>query len=113
MKGERPKVLNGKTVKIKTGCGNLYVTVNLNSSQPVEVFARLGKAGGCSNSQNEALTRAISLGLKSGVPVEEYVNELKGLQCPNPNMFPKEDRILSCPDAIAKVLEEYCEETNP
>ena len=113
MKKVRPEILNGKTVRMKTGCGNLYVTVNLNGGKPVEVFARLGKAGGCSNCQNEALARAVSLGLKYGVPVKGYVNELKGLQCPNPNMFPKEDRILSCPDAIAKVLEGYREETNP
>lgn len=107
MKKERPKVLEGRTIKVKTGCGSLYVTVNTNEGHPIELFARLGKAGGCSNSQNEALTRAISLGLRHGVPIEEYVKELKGLQCPNPLMYPEEDKALSCPDGIARVLERY------
>lgn len=110
---DRPKVLTGETIKVKTGCGNLYVTVNVNEDKPVEVFAALGKAGGCSNCQNEALTRAISLGLKHGVSVKEFVDELKTLQCPNPNMFPKEERVLSCADGIAKVLESYVKEEVP
>jgi len=105
-KQERPKELKGKTVKVLTGCGNLYITLNKDGSSLFEVFATLGKAGGCANCQNEALTRAITLGLRCGIPKEEFIKELEGLQCPNPIMFPKKDRILSCPDAIAKVIEE-------
>ena len=104
MKIERPKELRGTTTKVQTGCGNLYVTVNVNGDKPLEVFAHLGKAGGCSNCQNEALTRVITLGLKYGIPVEEFVEELKGLHCPNPNMWPEGERVLSCADGIAKVL---------
>lgn len=102
----RPRVLPGRTIKVKTGCGSLYVTVSLNNEHPVEVFATLGKAGGCSNCQNEALTRAVTLGLKYGVPVEEVVKELRGIRCPNPNLWPEDERALSCADGIAKVLEE-------
>lgn len=108
----RPKTLEGKTVRVKTGCGNLYITVNSNGLKPLEIFVRLGKAGGCSNSQNEALTRTISLGLKYGVPIKELVDELRGLQCPNPSLYPEEEKTLSCADAIAKVLAEYCEVQN-
>ncbi len=103
-KKERPKVLKGTTTKVETGCGNLYITVGCNNGHPIEVFATLGKAGGCSNCQNEALTRSITLGLKYGIPVEEYVRELEELQCPSPNMFPMVDRVLSCADGIAKTL---------
>lgn len=89
-----------------TGCGNLYITVNWNGSKnPIEVFAYLGKNGGCTRCQNEALTRAITVGLKYGVPIREYIDELRGIQCSNPNMWPKADRTLSCPDAIAKAVE--------
>jgi len=108
----RPVELEGKTARVKTGsCGNLYITVNVNDGKPYEVLARLGKAGGCATCQNEALTRSITLGLKNGIPVKEYVDELRGLQCPGPFMFPKEERVLSCPDGIAKVLERYCATT--
>ena len=105
-KRPRPKTLSGKSIKVKTGCGNLYITLNSNGSELFEVFATLGKAGGCANCQNEALTRAVTLGLRYGIPKEEYIKELENLQCPNPNIFPKEERILSCPDAIAKVIKE-------
>ena len=104
---ERPKVLTGPTVVVTTGCGHLYVTVNSDGGPPQEIFARLGKAGGCSNSQNEALTRAISLGLKSGISAKEYIEELRNLRCPNPNLFPEEEECLSCADGIARVLEAY------
>jgi len=108
----RPKILNGTTEKLKTGCGSLYVTICLNGDKPIEVFAKLGKAGGCSSCQNEALTRAITLGLKHGVSVRDFIDELKGLRCPNPNMIPKEDVCLSCADGIARALQMYDKETD-
>lgn len=107
-KAKRSKSLEGQTVRVKTGCGNLYITVN---GSPTEVFAHLGKAGGCAACQNEALTRVITLGLKFGIPVSEFVDELKGLQCPEPNLYPEDDRILSCPDGIGKILEEVTSDT--
>ena len=102
----RPRILSGRSIKVVTGCGNLYVTLNRDGSELFEVFATLGKSGGCSSCQNEALTRAITLGLRCGIPKVEFVRELRGIQCPNPKMFPIEDRVLSCSDAIAKVIEE-------
>jgi ribonucleoside-diphosphate reductase alpha chain len=105
-KAARPRECKSRTVRVGTGCGNLYVTIGYNGKHPIEVFAHLGKSGGCSNCQNEALTRSITLGLKYGIPISEYVEELKDLRCPSPNMFPMESRVLSCADAIAKVLKE-------
>jgi len=109
-KKDRPEELRGTTTRIKTECGNLYVIVSINGDKPYEVFAHLGKAGGCSNCQNEALTRAITLGLRYGIPVKEFVGELEGIQCPNPTLWPKGERVLSCPDGIAKVLKGYCDD---
>jgi len=105
-KKERPKILDSITEQVTTGCGHLYVTIGFDkeTGSPMEVFAALGKAGGCSNCFNESLTRAISVGLKYGVPLEEYVDELKGHQCPSSNLWPEAERILSCPDGMAKVL---------
>jgi len=101
---ERPKKLEGATYQIRTGCGNLYVTIGSiegNGAEPIEVIARMGKAGGCANSLNEAVGRAISIGLQWGVPIKEYMDTLKGLQCPNPFPFPHEERCLSCPDGVS------------
>ena len=102
----RPTELVSKTVKVKTGCGNMYITLGNDDEGIFEVFAALGKAGSCAKCQMEGISRIVTLALRCDVPVEEIVKQLKGLQCPAPNMFPKEDRVLSCPDAIAKVLEE-------
>jgi hypothetical protein len=57
--------------------------------------------------QNEALARLVSLGLKFNVPITEIMDELKDLKCPSPNLYPEDDKNLSCPDAIANVLLEY------
>jgi len=104
-KKKRPKQLPGNSHRVETGCGHLYVIVNHDDSGPIEVFAPLGKAGGCSICQNEALTRSITLGLRYGIPVVEYIKQLKGIKCPSPYNVQGSDAVLSCADGIAKVLE--------
>ena len=103
---ERPKIVPSKTTRKVTGCGHLYVTVGEDGAEPCEVFAHLGKAGGCANCFLEALTRVITVGLNWGIPVEVFVKELEGLRCPNSCLYPEEEGTLSCPDGIARVLDE-------
>ena len=103
-KAERPKKLTSITERMLTGCGNMYVTVAEHEGKPFEVFATLGKAGGCPACYAEATTRCISLGLRSGVPISEFINQLKNIACPN-SAIEDSKKILSCPDAIAKAME--------
>ena len=103
----RPPVLGGITVKVITGCGNMYVQLNWYQGKLFEVFATLGHGGGCAACEMEALTRSITLGLKKGIPVEDYIHQLRGIRCPSPMPFPKESAVFSCPDAIARTLAEY------
>ena len=104
VKRRRPKKVNSTTERIECGCGHLYITIGKdNEGRIVEIFAILGKAGGCAMAQNEALTRAISLGLKYGIPAQEFVHELTNIRCSAPGMEQGEP-ILSCADAIAYVL---------
>jgi len=109
VKKGRPKVLDSITERIQTGCGYLYVTIGFEEAgtHPIEIRAALGKAGGCSNCQLEALNRAVSLGLQYGIPPQEFVRELKGHKCPSPQMWPEDAQVLSCPDGVAKALERY------
>ncbi|RKZ26485.1 ribonucleotide-diphosphate reductase subunit alpha [bacterium] len=100
----RPPLMQGMTFKISTGCGNLYVTINEDKYGPFEIFSHLGKTGGCAASQSEALSRVISLALRSGIPANAIINQLKGIRCPNP-IWDRGKMILSCPDGIAKALE--------
>lgn len=103
---ERPKTISGTTHKVTTGCGSLCVTVNIDDGEVFEVFAKLGKAGGCSACTTEALTRTISIGLRAGVDISEYIKTLKGISCNSPGLD-EGIRICSCPDAIAQVMEGY------
>jgi len=102
----RPKVTTGSTRVVRTGCGKLYVTINEDEQGPFELFAQMGKAGGCAASQSEGLARLISLAFRSGIAPQEVIRQLKGISCHMPAWEPGGERILSCPDAIAKAIEE-------
>ncbi len=112
---ERPLRLSGSTVKSKTPCGSVYTTINTNGSEaPVEVFCRLGKAGGCASALMETVGRLLSIGLRYGIPVEELAKQLKGIQCHQSSKYLK-----SCVSSVGTVLappkegEEAEEETCP
>ncbi len=92
--------------QMETGCGHLYVILDYHDGRARRVVAQLGKQGSCTRCQNDALAVAITVGLTHNVPISEYIESLRGYQCENPNMFPKNNRVLSCPDGIAKALEE-------
>lgn len=101
---ERSESMPGLTKRMKTGCGNLYVTVNYDQYGICEVFTSTGKAGGCP-SQSEATARLASIALRSGIEIEEVIKQMRGIRCTstvrNQNM-----PCTSCPDAIARVIRE-------
>ena len=108
-KRPRPNVTFGETVKTKIGCGAMYITVNSDEHGICEVFTSLGRNGGCP-SQSEATSRLISLALRSGVSVEDVIDQLKGIRCMNTMRqggIKQADGsvVLSCPDAIGKTME--------
>ncbi|MGD2098174.1 MAG: vitamin B12-dependent ribonucleotide reductase [Desulfobacterales bacterium] len=101
---ERPDTLEGFTTKMKTGYGHLYVTVTEYDGQPFEVFATIGKSGRSTTAKTEAIGRLVSLALRSGVKVNDIVDQLKGIGGEHP-IFQNGGLVLSIPDAIARVLE--------
>jgi ribonucleoside-diphosphate reductase alpha chain len=103
----RGEVAFGVTKKIKTGCGNLYVTINEDEEgRPFEIFTQIGKAGGCVASQCEAMGRMTSLALRSGVGAQEIVNQMRGISCHLPVGYGT-TKVKSCSDAMAQAMDWY------
>ena len=102
----RPKITSGKTIRIRTGCGSLFVTINEDEYGLAEVFVHLGKSGSCFASQTEAIGRLISIALRSGVSPEAIIDQLRGIRCPAVG-FDEGEMVTSCADGIAKALERY------
>jgi len=105
----RPNQTSGVTRRIRTGEGTLYITINEDENGLCEVFTTIGKAGGNAAAQSEAISRLISLSLRSGLDPHAIVRQLKGISGPNPTW--EDGRlILSTPDAIGKALDDYLSE---
>ncbi|MCX6566266.1 MAG: adenosylcobalamin-dependent ribonucleoside-diphosphate reductase [Candidatus Aminicenantes bacterium] len=103
---ERPDTLTSVTDKIKTGFGNLYITITFFNQKPFEVFASIGKSGYSTMADAEAIGRLISLALRSGVDPKELVSQLKGIGGSEP-IFTEGGLVTSIPDAVARVLERH------
>ena len=100
----RPRQIHGITERVRTGHGNMYVTVNMDADGlPFEVFGAMGKAGGCDAALLEAVSRLVSLALRAGIEPSEVTRQLRGITC-----CPAwDDGVLvgSGPDAVALVLD--------
>ena len=105
---ERPQKIYGTTERVRTGHGNMYVTINVDEeNQPFEVFGTLGKAGGCDSAQLEAISRLASLALRSGIDPHIIIDQLRGITC-----CPAWDNgtlVRSSPDALVLALERHVE----
>jgi hypothetical protein len=96
---KRPRVLPGYTLELPTHCGKIYVTVNRDgeTGNPVEVFCRFGKAGGCGSAVMDGMTRVISYGLRSGLDPRDVIRALSGISCQHGGQ--------TCLDALAKGID--------
>ena len=104
----RPKVLDGRTHRVDSPIGGMYVTVNRHpeTDEPYEVFVAVGKAGGTTPSFSEAIGRLISLLFRNGVSVKDVHRQLRGISSDRALGFGN-GKVASGPDAVAKVLENY------
>lgn len=107
---KRPNVIKGTTRLMKTGCGNLYVTINEDENGNLfELFTQMGKAGGCAASQAEAIGRLVSLAFRSNIEPVEIEKQLRGISCHSP-AWAAEGTVASCSDALSKAIERYLEQ---
>ena len=102
----RPQITTGRTQRIPTAHGNMYVTINEDEYGICEVFAQTGKSGGDAAANNEAIARLISTALRAGIPVTDVIKQLRGIRSSAPVWF-NGGMVLSGPDGIAIALERY------
>ena len=106
MPRERPTSVAGVTDLVRTGHGNMYVNITFDEDgKPFEVFTTLGKAGGCDSANLEAVSRLVSLALRSGIDPDAITHHLQGITC-----CPAWDGgtlIRSAPDAMAHALSNH------
>lgn len=109
MKRKRPKVVSGKTYKIHSSMGTVYITINEDDNGPLEVFLRIGKNGNQNYALTEAIGRLISVSLQYGVPVEVIIKQLKNIHGSD---YIVDGNLIyySIPDAIGKILELHIEQ---
>ena len=108
---QRPDVTRGFTYKIDTNQGKLFVTINEDEKGPFEIFLQgVGKSGSFTSGYIESIGRLTSTLLRSGIAVEEVVDQLQGIRSGQPIMNPGGMFVYSVPDAVAKVLKRYLSE---
>ena len=103
---QRPVSVMGVTDRVRTGHGTMFVNLTFDDDgHPFEVFAHLGKAGGCDSAYLEAIARLASLGLRSGIDPGQIVDQLKGITC-DP-AWDGGTLVRSAPDAVALALSRH------
>ncbi|MDP7620253.1 MAG: TSCPD domain-containing protein, partial [Dehalococcoidia bacterium] len=99
----RPGTLSGVTERIRTGHGNVYITITKDEyGNAFEVFTNLGKAGTDDSAYLEAVSRLASLALRSGIDPAQVIEQLRGITC-HPT-WDEGHQVLSAPDALAIAL---------
>jgi len=104
----RPRVVKGKTYRMKTELGTVFITINEDDEGIFEVFVQgLGKSGTSTAAFTEAIGRLISLALRSGVKPSAIIDQLGLIRGSRPVVQEDGTVVFSVPDAIAKAIAEY------
>jgi ribonucleoside-diphosphate reductase alpha chain len=110
---QRPEVLSGRTIRVKSPFGTVYVTLNENGEgSPFELFVNTGKCGSDVAADAEAIGRLCSLllSLPSSIPelqrIQSIIENLTGIGG-SKNIASGERPIRSVPDALAFALSQY------
>ena len=111
----RPRVLPSSTAVLATSHGDLCLTVAIDGDgDPFEVFGRMGKSGTFEQGVTELACRLISLHLRRGTPIEEVVDQCRGVGGMEPrlNRLPggRSVFVQGLGDGIAHILQGFVKE---
>jgi ribonucleoside-diphosphate reductase alpha chain len=101
----RPEILTGRTIRVRSPFGTVYVTLNEKNGSPSEIFLNTGKCGSDLAAHAEAIGRLCSLLLCLPSPVSEVqriqaiIENLKGI-----GGSKNAENVRSIPDAVAFAL---------
>ncbi len=104
----RKEVLVGKTIKIKTACGNMFLTINHDEGKVAEVQITLGKSGTCVRGLLEFISRHISWTLQNtDIDLKDYIRFLKrhcdDVNCGSPFVW-KTKQYVGCLDCMGEII---------
>lgn len=105
----RPKFMHGVTTKCESPYGSIYITANFDDDGKMfETFISAGKSGSVSKSITEALSRVISLALRSGVDIKDLIDTMSNISGSEIWVYDSLDGteiiVKSIPDAASKML---------
>lgn len=113
---ERPEILNGRTFRVRSPFGTVFVTLNENQKgYPFELFLNIGKSGSDIAADAEAIGRLCTLLLRIPSAVTEQeriqsiIKHLMGIGGSR-DACDGDRRIRSMPDAVAFALTLYLRE---
>ena len=89
--------------RVETPLGNMRMFVSEVDGKPFEVFIMIGRSGSDVMAFTEAIGRLLSIALRAGIPVAVLADQLRDVGGRSSVGFGP-NRIVSVPDAIAKVL---------
>ncbi|HEY3319798.1 MAG TPA: adenosylcobalamin-dependent ribonucleoside-diphosphate reductase [Planctomycetota bacterium] len=103
-----PSILSAVRIRQNTPFGHMHVTISVDpkSERELEVFAQLGKAGDVAASDLEAISRMVSLFLRSGGTLDHVMDQLEGIGS-SLSIPSKDGRVMSLGDALGKTIRKY------
>ncbi len=98
--------LSGWMGRMNSPQGTVRLWVSEVDNLPREAYVVLGKAGSDLMAMTEGIGRLLSIALRAGIPVEILIDQLRGIGGSRSVGFGAQ-RVLSVPDALAKMLQEH------
>ncbi len=103
-----PTILSAVRIRQVTPFGHMHLTISVDpkTERELEVFAQLGKAGDVAASDLEAISRMVSLFLRSGGTMDLVMDQLEGIGS-HLSVPTKDGNVKSLGDALGKTIRKY------